>query len=81
MMLRPYGVAIPGSSSSDVQAIAHMPLGRTPVIAVTALGSNADVMRTFEAGFNGHLTKPIDFHTIALALERVFWAHRPEPAR
>lgn len=65
-----------------VETLRHHPaLRRTPVIAVTALGSNADVMRTFEAGFNGHLTKPIDFDTIALALERVFWAHRPEPAR
>jgi CheY-like chemotaxis protein len=44
-------------------------------IAVTALGSDDDVMRTWEAGFDGHLVKPIDFETLALALNRAFWAH------
>ena len=51
-------------------------LSRTPVIAVTALGSDADYRRTFDAGFNGHLVKPIDYETMAAQLERVFWAHR-----
>src|SRR5262245_20581217 len=59
-------------------------------IAVTALGSDADIMRTWEAGFDGHLVKPIDFETLAHALNRAFWAHsgqvrftvarRPSPA-
>src|SRR5262245_815695 len=44
-------------------------------IAVTALGSDDDVMRTWEAGFDGHLVKPIDFETLAHALNRAFWAH------
>src|SRR5437762_2394637 len=59
----------------------HPALSRTPVIAVTALGSDVDVRRTFDAGFNGHITKPIDVQTIALVLERVFWAHRRKPTR
>ena len=50
-------------------------LSRTPVIAVTALGTETDVMRTWQAGFNGHLVKPIDYGTIAAQLARVFWAH------
>jgi DNA-binding response OmpR family regulator len=41
-----------------------------------ALGSDADVRRTLEAGFDGHLVKPIDYETIAAQLERIFWAHR-----
>jgi two-component system CheB/CheR fusion protein len=61
-----------------VDRLRHDPaLSRIPVIAVSALGSDADVMRTWEAGFNGHLVKPIDYETIAAQLERVFWAHRP----
>jgi CheY-like chemotaxis protein len=32
---------------------------RIPVVAVTALGSGRDIVRTWEAGFAGHLTKPI----------------------
>jgi CheY-like chemotaxis protein len=51
-------------------------LSRTPVLAVTALGSDADMRRTWEAGFNGHIVKPIDYETMAAQLERVFWAHR-----
>jgi CheY-like chemotaxis protein len=47
-------------------------------IAVTALGSDADVMRTWEAGFDGHLVKPIDLETLAAALNRAFWAHSGE---
>jgi CheY-like chemotaxis protein len=50
-------------------------LSRTPVIAVTALGADADYRRTWAAGFNGHIVKPIDYRTIAAQLDRVFWAH------
>jgi CheY-like chemotaxis protein len=52
-------------------------LSRTPVIAVTALGDDADFRRTWDAGFNGHIVKPIDYEAIAAQLERVFWAQRP----
>jgi len=54
-------------------------LSRTAVLAVTALGSDADVRRTWEAGFDGHLVKPVDYETIAAQLERIFWAHRRQP--
>lgn len=54
-------------------------LSRTPVLAVTALGADADFRRTFDAGFNGHLVKPVDYETIAAQLERIFWAHRRTP--
>ncbi len=50
-------------------------LSRTHVIAVTALGTDADFKRTWDAGFNGHLVKPIDYGTVASQLERIFWAH------
>jgi CheY-like chemotaxis protein len=53
-------------------------LARIPVIAVSALGAQTDVMKTWAAGFSGHLVKPIDFWTIAAQLHRVFWAHRPD---
>ena len=59
-----------------VDTLRHHPsLSRTPVIAVTALGTDDDFKRTWEAGFNGHLVKPIDFETIAAQLARIFWAH------
>lgn len=51
-------------------------LARIPVIAVTALGSRVDVMRTWAAGFSAHIMKPIDFQTLEAHLERFLWAHR-----
>lgn len=51
-------------------------LARIPVIAVSALGAESDIMKTWSAGFSGHLVKPVDFWTIAAQLHRVFWAHR-----
>ena len=52
-------------------------LARIPVIAVSALGAEADIMKTWSAGFSGHLVKPVDFWTIAAQLHRIFWAHKP----
>jgi two-component system, cell cycle response regulator DivK len=57
-------------------------LCRIPVIAVSALGAEADLMNTWRAGFNGHLVKPVDYTVIATQLVRAFWAHgRSQPER
>jgi len=63
-----------------IDRLRHDPaLSRTAVLAVTALGSDVDARRTREAGFDGHLVKPIDYETIAAQLARLFWAHRRKP--
>jgi CheY-like chemotaxis protein len=50
-----------------------------PVVAVTALGGPDDLHRTWSAGFDGHLTKPVDYDTLAALLDRVLGALlRPE---
>ena len=51
-------------------------LSRIPVVAVTALETQADFMRTWEAGFNAHLVKPIEYETLRRQLEQLLWAHR-----
>ena len=45
-------------------------LSKKPVVAVTARGSAADYQQTWEAGFDGHFVKPIDFDTAAEILGR-----------
>ncbi len=46
------------------------------VVAVSVLAGDADFKRTWLAGFDGHIVKPIDYDLLAALLERVFWAHR-----
>lgn len=50
-------------------------LSRIPVVAVTALETPADFMRSWEAGFNAHLVKPIDYETLRIQFARLLWAH------
>ena len=65
-----------------IERLRHDPaLSRTAVLAVTALGTDADLRKTWAAGFDGHLVKPVDYDVIAQQLERVFWAHRRKPKR
>jgi DNA-binding response OmpR family regulator len=46
-------------------------LAHLPVIAVTALGSPADVSRTRRAGFADHFMKPIDVGVLVARLEQL----------
>ena len=41
----------------------------TPAIALSGFGMEEDVSRCLEAGFNGHLTKPVNFQK----LEGLIW--------
>jgi CheY-like chemotaxis protein len=52
-------------------------LSGKPVVAVTARGSAADYQQTWEAGFDGHFVKPVDFDTVAEILGR-YLSDRPE---
>jgi two-component system, OmpR family, phosphate regulon response regulator PhoB len=51
-----------------------------PVLAVTALGSDTDYRRTWEAGFDGHLTKPIQASQLEAVIEAVTRRSRPGPS-
>ena len=48
-----------------------------PVIAVTGYASDADRLRCLAAGFNDHLSKPIQASGLSAAIERVIAAGRP----
>lgn len=46
-------------------------LAKIPVIAVTGLASDQDVLKSWAAGFAGHLVKPVNRETIRMQMERV----------
>ncbi|GAB4483044.1 MAG: hypothetical protein OHK0044_32180 [Burkholderiaceae bacterium] len=58
-------------------AAARAPL---PVIAVTGYSSEADRQRCLMAGFNEHLSKPVQAATLGASIARVLAAHRPDGA-
>lgn len=47
-----------------------------PVVAVTAYNSPADLRATVEAGFDGHVAKPVDFDVLTATVRRVLEARR-----
>jgi signal transduction histidine kinase len=58
-------LGMPGMSGLDVaRRIRKRPDDRCTLVALTGWGQSADRELTRAAGFNHHLTKPIDFHEI-----------------
>jgi len=53
---------------------------RLPVVAVTGHGRRSDSLRAWEAGFDGHVGKPVDWTTLIAAVHRCVLRPRPEPA-
>lgn len=49
------------------------PEGKTiPIIAMTANAFTEDIKRSFEAGMNGHIAKPIDLNVLVKTLKKAF---------
>jgi len=49
----------------------HPKLSRIPVVAVTGMATDADVLKSWSAGFAGHLVKPVNRESIRVQMERV----------
>jgi len=49
------------------------------VVAMSGLGGAVDLERISAAGFDGHLTKPVDYEMIAGLLERLLGIPGPRP--
>jgi signal transduction histidine kinase/ActR/RegA family two-component response regulator len=54
---------------------------RTALIALTGWGQERDRLRTAEAGFDCHLTKPVDINTVTAALASVDAGSEAKPVR
>ncbi|SFU88799.1 CheR family methyltransferase [Pseudoduganella namucuonensis] len=53
--------------------------GDVPAIAITGLGRAGDVERALEAGFSGHLGKPIDVDTLVAYARRLLDSREGQP--
>ena len=62
-------IGLPDGSGYDVASQAKA--GRVKAIAVTGFGTEDDVRRSKEAGFDFHLVKPVNFQELRTALDRV----------
>ena len=70
-------IGLPGMSGYEVAR--QLRLSRSVLIAVTGWGSEEDRRRSREAGFDEHLTKPVDLGTLDPLLRRL--AADPLPRR
>lgn len=52
-----------------------------PVVMLTSSREESDVVRSYEAGVNAYVVKPVDFQQYLDAVKRLgeFWAHINEP--
>jgi CheY-like chemotaxis protein len=43
------------------------------IVAVTGVSGRAEATRLLQAGFDGHLVKPLDYETLLAVLDRILW--------
>ena len=65
-------IGLPDSSGYEIARLlrADPSFSETLLIALTGFGSVSDRRRALDAGFDQHLTKPIDFAALRRALQR-----------
>src|SRR5882762_5954796 len=51
-----------------------------PVVAVTAYAMQGDREKIIDAGFNGYLSKPVNFHSLGMELERLLDNQQSRPS-
>lgn len=52
----------------------------TPIIAITAFATDGIRQAAFDAGFNGYLTKPIDFERLATLMNMLLSTREEKPS-
>jgi CheY-like chemotaxis protein len=64
-------IGLPDGTGIDlIRAVREEICKRMPAVALTGFGMEDDVRRTLQAGFNDHLTKPVNFARLEQTLRR-----------
>ncbi len=64
-------IGLPDGSGLDLMRQVVARRGPVPAIALTGYGMEEDILRSREAGFTAHLTKPIDFAKLEAMIRQV----------
>jgi CheY-like chemotaxis protein len=70
-------IGLPDGTGIDlIRAVREDLRSNMPAVALTGFGMEDDIKRTLNAGFNDHLTKPVNFARLELAIQRECAAER-----
>ena len=76
-------IAMPDTTGYDliawVRALSPTAGGRVPALALTAMAREADRQQALDAGFNAHLTKPVDLASLLVVLEHLLQTAQTSP--
>ncbi|CAA9400443.1 hypothetical protein AVDCRST_MAG94-5878 [uncultured Leptolyngbya sp.] len=76
-------LAMPGTTGYDLiawlRALSPAAGGQVPALALTAQASEADRQQALDAGFNGHLTKPVALELLLVVLKQLLQSAQPSP--
>ncbi|HEY1686622.1 MAG TPA: ATP-binding protein [Tepidisphaeraceae bacterium] len=69
-------IGLPDGTGIDLIRQVRQDLGKkTPAVALTGFGMEEDIKRTMQAGFNDHLTKPVNFARLEQTIQRACNPH------
>ncbi len=60
------------TATKEIRTLKNNRIANIPIVAMTANAFDEDRQKSFEAGMNGHIAKPIDMDTIEKTLDRIF---------
>ena len=64
-------IGLPDGSGLELMRQVVARRGRVPSIALTGYGMEEDIVRSREAGFTAHMTKPIDFAKLKALIRQI----------
>jgi CheY-like chemotaxis protein len=64
-------LALPDGTGHELVRALHERAGELPAVALSGFGTDDDVRASLEAGFDAHLTKPVDLEALLGAVQRL----------